>query len=77
MEQQTKLMLGIWELKETYIELKKLDFSNDILQDIENSVDDLMGLVEKGEIRDFLLSNDIVYNADLDRYSIQERATRY
>lgn len=77
MEQQTKLMLGIWELKETYIELKKLDFSNDILQDIENSVDDLMGLVEKGEIRDFLLSNDIVYNADLDRYSIQERAIRY
>ncbi len=77
MEQQTKLMLGIWKLKETYIELKKLDFSNDILQDIENSVDDLMGLVEKGEIRDFLLSNDIVYNADLDRYSIQERAIRY
>ena len=77
MEQQTKLMLGIWELKETYIELKKLDFSNDILQDIENSVDDLMGLVEKGEIRDFLLSNGIVYNADLDRYSIQERAIRY
>lgn len=77
MEQQKKLMLGIWKLKETYIELKKLDFSNDILQDIENSVDDLMGLVEKGEIRDFLLSNDIVYNADLDRYSIQERAIRY
>ena len=77
MEQQTKLMLGIWKLKETYIELKKLDFSNDILQDIENSVDDLMGLVEKGEIRDFLLSNDIVYNADLDRYSIQERVIRY
>lgn len=77
MEQQTKLMLGIWELKEAYIKLKKLDFSNDILQDIENSVDDLMGLVEKGEIRDFLLSNDIVYNADLDRYSIQERAIRY
>jgi len=77
MEQQTKLMLGIWKLKETYIELKKLDFSNDILQDIENSVDDLMGLVEKGEIRDFLLSNDIVYNADLDKYSIQERAIRY
>lgn len=77
MEQQTKLMLGIWKLKETYIELKKLDFSNDILQDIENSVDDLMGLVEEKEIRDFLLSNDIVYNADLDKYSIQERAIRY
>ena len=77
MEQQKKLMLGIWKLKETYIELKKLDFSNDILQDIENSVDDLMGLVEEKEIRDFLLSNDIVYNADLDRYSIQERAIRY
>ena len=77
MKQQIKLMLGIWELKETYIKLKKLDFSNDILQDIKNSVDDLMGLVEKGEIRDFLLSNDIVYNADLDKYSIQERAIRY
>lgn len=77
MEQQKKLMLGIWKLKETYIELKKLDFSNDILQDIENSVDDLMGLVEEKEIRDFLLSNDIVYNADLDKYSIQERAIRY
>lgn len=77
MEQQKKLMLGIWELKETYIKLKKLDFSNDILQDIENSVDDLMGLVEEKEIKDFLLSNDIVYNADLDKYSIQERAIRF
>lgn len=77
MEQQKKLMLGIWELKETYIKLKKLDFSNDILQDIENSVDDLMGLVEEKETRDFLLSNDIVYNADLDKYSIQERAIRF
>lgn len=77
MEQQIKLMLGIWELKETYIKLKKLDFSNDILQDIENSVDDLMGLVEEKETRDFLLSNDIVYNADLDKYSIQERAIRF
>lgn len=77
MEQQKKLMLGIWELKETYIKLKKLDFSNDILQDIENSVDDLMGLVEEKETRDFLLSNDIVYNADLDKYSIQERAIKY
>lgn len=77
MEQQKKLMLGIWELKETYIKLKKLDFSNDILQDIENSVDDLMGLVEEKETRDFLLSNDIVYNADLDKYSIQERTIKY
>ena len=77
MEQQKKLMLGIWELKETYIKLKKLGFSNDILQDIENSVDDLMGLVEEKEIKDFLLSNDIVYNADLDKYSIQERAIRF
>lgn len=77
MEQQTKLMLGIWKLKETYIELKKLDFSNDILKDIENDIDDLMGLVEKGEIRDFLLSNDISYNADLDKYYVSERAIRF
>ena len=55
MEQQTKLMLGIWKLKETYIELKKLDFSNDILKDIENDIDDLMGLVENKEIKDYLL----------------------
>lgn len=77
MEQQTKLMLGIWKLKETYIELKKLDFSNDILKDIENDIDDLMGLVEKGEIRDFLLSNDISYNADLDKYYVSEKAIRF
>lgn len=55
MEQQIKLMLGIWKLKETYIELKKLDFSNDILKDIENDIDDLMGLVENKEIKDYLL----------------------
>lgn len=77
MEQQIKLMLGIWELKETYIKLKTLDFSNDILQDINNSIDDLMGLVEKGEIRSFLLSNDISYNADLDKYYVSERAIRF
>ena len=77
MEQQIKLMLGIWELKETYIKLKTLDFSNDILQDINNSIDDLMGLVEKEEIRGFLLSNDISYNADLDKYYVSERAIRF
>lgn len=77
MEQQIKLMLGIWELKETYIKLKTLDFSNDTLQDIGNSIDDLMGLVENKEIKDFLLSNDISYNADLDKYYVNERAIRF
>lgn len=77
MEQQTKLMLGIWKLKETYIELEKLDFSNDILQDIQGMVDELMGLVEDKNNKDFLLKNGIVYHNLIDKYSIKERTIKY
>lgn len=67
MEQQIKLMSGISKLCETYRTLRKLNFSIDVLDDITNLVDDLMGLVEKNEIRDYLLSTEVgkIENEDL------------
>ena len=67
--QQIKLMLGILKIKETYQSLKALDFSNDVLNDFQNIVDDLMGLVENKEIKDYLLK-EIKYDAEIDKYSI-------
>jgi len=67
--QQIKLMLGILKVKETYKELKHLDFSNDVLNDFQNIVDDLMGLVENKEIKDYLLK-EIQYDAEIDKYYV-------
>jgi hypothetical protein len=67
--QQIKLMLGILKVKETYQSLKALDFSNDVLNDFQDIVDDLMGLVENKEIKDYLLK-EIKYDAEIDKYFI-------
>lgn len=71
MEQQLKLMLGINELKNTYKQLKNLDFSENILNELGDMIDDLMGLVEIREIKAGLL-RDIGYNYETKKYYIKE-----
>lgn len=71
MEQQIALMSGILKLNETYRELKRLNFSNCVLNEIEVIVDDLMGLIENKEIEDYLLSIEVDYNKDKETYSIK------
>lgn len=45
-DQQIKLRMGIVELKKCYIALKELEFSNDVLDDIADMLDDLESLKE-------------------------------
>lgn len=45
--QQEKLTLGILKLQETYKTLKELNFSDCVLNEINNIIDDLKGLIEE------------------------------
>ncbi len=45
-EQQIKLRMGIVELKKCYKALEELEFSNDVLDDITDIIDDLESLKE-------------------------------
>lgn len=71
MTERNKMLYGITTLVETYETMKKLDFSNDILKDIENMVDELMFLVNDKSTRDFLVSHlGIKYDTEKTRYFI-------
>lgn len=72
MEEELKLMLGIVELTNTYKKLKDLNFSGCVLTDVEDMIDDLMGLVENKEIKNFLLK-DIDYDYEKDKFYVIER----
>lgn len=53
-KQQIDLLLGILKLQETYKTLKELNFSDCVLNEINDIVDDLKRLVENKEIEEML-----------------------
>lgn len=53
-KQQINLLLGILKLQETHKTLKELNFSGCILNEINDIIDDLKGLVENEEIETIL-----------------------
>lgn len=65
-----RLKLGIAKLVETYKVMKKLDFSNVILDDISEMIDDLMGLVEDKD-KNILLDIGIKYNTETKKYYVK------
>jgi len=53
-QQQIKLMLGILKIKETYSTLKELDFSDCVLNQLYDIIDDLEGLIEDNNISEIV-----------------------